>query len=372
MRSTLAKLAAVVAVLSLVAVLTAGLPAATPQAAQPAVVAAAAPFQSIGPLTFGPDGVLFAADREAAAIYALELGSAASGGAPGTKAIDGIDQQIASMLGTDVREIAITDLAVHPKTRNAFISLMRGQGASAKPVLLRVDGAGKIELVDVAKLKSSRVTLPNPPQATTGARNPRRDSITDMAYQDGRLYVAGLSNEEFASKLRSVGYPFSAVDEGVSVEIFHGAHGQFETRSPVYTFVPYKVGNESSLIAGYLCTPLVKFPLSSLKPGGKVMGTTIAELGNGNRPLDMVLFRKDGKDFLLMSNTSRGVMKIPTDRFATEPGIKTPVKDKAGVPYETIQTMKDVEQLDLLNDTQSIVLARSAAGALNLQAVALP
>ena len=54
-----------------------------------------------------------------------------------------------------------------------------------------------------------------------------------MAFIDGRLFVAGLSNEEFASKLRSVPYPFAAVDNGTSVEIFHGNHGQLETRSPV-------------------------------------------------------------------------------------------------------------------------------------------
>ena len=52
----------------------------------------------------------------------------------------------------------------------------------------------------------------------------------------------------------------------------HGNHGQFETRSPVYTFVPYKVKGETNLIAGYLCTPLVKFPVNSLKPGAKVHG----------------------------------------------------------------------------------------------------
>ena len=149
------------------------------------------------------------------------------------------------------------------------------------------------------------------------------------------------------------------MDNGASVEIFHGAHGQFETRSPVYTFVPYNVNNTPNLIAGYLCTPLVKFPVDSLKPGGKVMGTTIAELGNGNRPIDMILYKKDGKEFLLMSNTSRGVMKIPTDRFATEPGIKQRIAGKAGIPYETIATMKGVEQLDLLDETRTLILARS-------------
>jgi hypothetical protein len=127
---------------------------------------------------------------------------------------------------------------------------------------------------------------------------------------DGKLWVAGLSNEEFASKLRAIASPFNAVDAGTSVEIYHGNHRAVETRSPVYTFVPYTLGGQQNLIAGYLCTPLVKFPVSGLKPGEKVRGTTVAEFGAGNRPLDMIVYRKDGQDFLLMSNNSRGVMKI--------------------------------------------------------------
>ena len=361
MRSTLLKLLVAVAL----AVVTTGSPAAAPPAET-----GTATFQSIGPLTFAADGLLFAADGQAATIYALDLGAAATGGAPGAKAIPNIDRQIAALLGTDVREISVTDLAVHPRTHNAFVSVMRGQGSGAKAVLLRVDGAGKIDIVDLAGLKASHVTLPNPPNASgTPARG---QSITDMAYMDGRLYVAGLSNEEFSSKLRSIAYPFSTADNGASVEIYHGSHGQFETRSPVYTFVPYKINNETNLIAGYLCTPLVKFPVSGLRPGGKILGTTIAELGNRNRPLDMVLYHKDGKEFLLMSNNSRGVMKIPTDRFGSASGITTPINDKAGIAYETVTSMKGIEQLDLLDETHSIVLARSDAGALNLEAVALP
>ena len=330
-------------------------------------------FKAIGPLAFSPDGVLFAGDTQAAAIFALDLGNAATGGAPGAKAIPGFDQKVAALLGTDVRELTVTDLAVHPKTRNAFASVMRGQGTNAQAALLRIDGAGKIDVVSFADVKFSKVDLPNPPAANpTDQRNSRTQSITDMAFVDGKLYVAGLSNEEFASKLRSVSYPFSTVDSGTSVEIYHGNHGQFETRSPVYTFVPYKVKGETNLIAGYLCTPLVKFPVTGLRPGGKVMGTTIAELGNRNRPLDMIVYKKDGKDFLLMSNNSRGVMKISTDGFATAEGITSRVADKAGVGYETITAMKGVEQLDLLDATNSIVLARNDAGVLNLDVVALP
>ena len=45
--------------------------------------------------------------------------------------------------------------------------------------------------------------------------------------------------------------------------------------------------------------------------------------------------------------------------------------DAAGVPYETIASMKGVEQLDLLDGQNSIVIARAGA-ALNLQIVPLP
>ena len=328
-------------------------------------------LQSIGPMTFGPGGVLFAADTTGAAIYALDLGAQANGGKAGAADVAGIDQKIAAMLGTDAASVRVTDLVIHPQTKNAFIGIMRGAGADAKPALLRVDGAGAIEPIALDKLKYTKVALPNAPANADGRRNPRADSVTDMAFVDGKLIVAGLSNEEFASKLRSFAYPFVAADPGTSVEIFHGNHGQLETRAPVYTFIPYSIDSKPYVIASYTCTPLVKFPMDSLK-GSKVQGTTIAELGAGNRPLDMVLYKKDGKEYLLMSNNSRGVMKIPTAGFATAAPITAKVtSETGGIGYETIASMKGVEQMDLLDAQRSIVLTRTASG-LNLSAVALP
>ena len=332
-------------------------------------------LKSGGPLAFGPDGILFIADTQAAAIYALEMGDRLIGGQAGTKEIAGIDQQIAARLGTDAREIQINDLAVNPASRNAFISVSRGRGASAASVLVRVDGAGSIEILRLDDVKYTRLTLPNPPDANPEARrNPRMQAITDMTYVDGRLFIAGLSNEEFSSKLRSVAFPFNTIDEGASVEIWHAAHGQFETHSPVYTFVPFDVDGEQHLIAGYLCTPLVKFPIGNLSPGSKVIGTTIAELGNRNRPLDMIVYKKDGKDYLLMSNTSRGVMKIPTHTFGSQSGLTERVSggNTAGVAYETVSHLTGVEQLDLLDDEHALVIARNDDGVANLQSVALP
>jgi len=366
MQMTVLKGVAAVGALALVAALAVGRTGVT--AAAPETGPA---LQSVGVMTFGPDGVLFAADPKAATIFALDLGAQANGGKAGAADVSAIDGKIAALLGTEPASIAVTDLVIHPKTHNAYISVMRGAGADAKPALLRVDGDGTIQPIAIEKLAYTKVALSNAPADAEGRRNPRTDSVTDMSFVSGKLIVAGLSNEEFASKLRSFAYPFVAADPGTSVEIFHGNHGQLETRSPVYTFIPYTIDSKPYVIASYTCTPLVRFSMDSLK-GSKVVGTTIAELGAGNRPLDMILYKKDGKEFLLMSNNSRGVMKIPTADFGSAPGITAKVTtETGGIKYEKITAMTGVEQMDLLDAQRSIVLARSAGG-LNLSAVALP
>ncbi len=140
------------------------------------------------------------------------------------------------------------------------------------------------------------------------------------------------------------------------------------------TFVPYKIDGKQHLLAAYTCTPLVKFPVSDLKPGKKIVGTTIAELGNRNRPLDMIVYKKDGKNYLLLANSSRGVMKITTEGIGKAKGISKPVKGgkKAGQTYDTIAELKGVVQLDRLNDKNAVVLVRADSGALNLETIALP
>ena len=127
-----------------------------------------------GPLTFGPDNVLFIADNTGAKIVALELGDRVSGGTPGTKDVPGIDQKIAALLGTDAREIQINDLAISATSKNAFISVSRGRGANAMPVLLRVDGVGKIDVISLTDITYTKVALPNAPEANRGASQSTR------------------------------------------------------------------------------------------------------------------------------------------------------------------------------------------------------
>jgi hypothetical protein len=335
-------------------------------------------LKSAGSLAFGPNGLLFVGDTQGAAIFAIDTADKSADSAGGSIKIDGINQKIASLLGTEPNEIAINDLAVNPASGKAYLSVSRGRGPSAAPVIVRTDRSGKLEVVSLENVPFAKATISGVPAATTGApvakkgAPTRSQSITDLAYLDGRVYVAGLSNEEFSSRLISFPYPFEAVDKGTGIEIYHGAHGRYETNSPIRTFAPYKINGEPYLMAAYTCTPLVKVPVAALKPGAKYKGTTVAELGNRNNPLDMVVYQKDGKDYILMANSSRGVMKISTEGVADAASISERIADTAGLPYQKITELKDVVQLDLLDKDHALVIVGLPTGAQNLETITLP
>jgi len=323
-------------------------------------------IKSAGPLAFGPDGVLFVGDRQAAAIFAIDTGDRTPSAA-GPFKVQGIDDKIAATLGTEAKQITLNSLAVNPTSGRAYLSVSRGRGPDGDPVLVRVDREGKIEEVPLKDVKFSKAALPNPPQGKG-----RQDAITHIAFVKDRVYVAGLSNEEFASKLRAIPFPFTDADKGASVEIYHGSHGRFETNSPVRTFVAYEINGEDNLLAAYTCTPLVKIPVTQLKAGERVKGTTVAELGNRNSPLDMIVYQKDGKDFILMANTSRGVMKITTENIDKIEPITKPQRSTAGLIYETIAGLKGVKHLDRLNKDNALVLVQADGGSMSLESIALP
>jgi hypothetical protein len=324
-------------------------------------------LKSIGPLAFGPEGILFIGDPQGAAIFAVDTGDHAAA-ATGAVKVEGIDGKVASLLGIDAKQTRINSLAVNPASGLVYLSVSRGMGPDAMPVLLRVDRQGKIDEVPLADVKFAKASLPN------ASTRQRQEAITGLAYVNGKVVVAGLSNEDFASRLRVIPFPFSDADKGTGIEIFHGSHGRQETASPIRTFVPYEIKGEENLLAAYTCTPLVKIPVAELKAGEKVKGTTVAELGKGNRPLDMIVYQKDGKDYLLLANSNRGVMKIPTDGIDKVQPITQPVRgsDTAGQAYETVSSLKGVEHLAKLDKENAVILVRSAGGALNLETVPLP
>lgn len=331
-----------------------------------------AQLKSAGALAFGPDGVLFVGDSVGSAIYALDTGDRT----PRTKApaeIQGINDKIAAMLGVARDQVLINDVAVDPLSKNVYLSVSRGRGPDAQPVILRTDAAGKLSELSLTAIKHARVALPNPVGEEAKDRRGeslRQETITHLGYVDGKVLVAGITNEEFASNLRSIPFPFDAADRGAGIRMYHGSHGRYETDSPVRTFVPYRINNQAYILAAYTCTPLVKILVSDLKAGNKIEGTTISEFGARNRPLDMIVYNKAGVDYILMANSDRGVMRMATTGIEKY-GAITSHTELAGLPYTTLPDLKGVEQLDRVDDSKAIVLVRADTGVQDLKTIAL-
>ena len=343
-------------------------------------------LKSAGPLAFGPEGVLFVGDSAGGRIAGIDTNDRTAARGKSTINIEGIDVKIAALVGAPPDQVMIHDVDVNPISKNVYISASRGRGPDAIPLIVRVDAKGEVTNISLDNVKHAAVNLSDVPAANPSARqDPRMMTITDMAYVNGNLMVAGLSNEEWSSALRTIPVPFKSAAGAATLQIWHAAHGRYETASPVRTFVPYTIGGQPYVLAAYTCTPLVKIPVSELKPGSKVKGVTIADLGSGNQPLDMVAYKKEGQNYILMANTSLGLLKIKADGLDSHAAIDSPTRAQGplGVPYDKIADVKYVQHLASFDDSQALVLVGKPGpgpawnpgrpvGPLNLQTIALP
>jgi hypothetical protein len=325
-------------------------------------------LKSAGPLAFGPDGILFIGDPQAACVYAVATGERPASPATGPLNVERVNAKVAGQLAVPVEDLAVGDLAVNPLSGNAYLSVARGKGPGAQALIVRIDRAGTVTEVNLKDVRCAKAALPN------ASDKSRRESITNLAYAGGKLFVAGLSNEEFSSNLRVIPFPFtSEASRGTGVEIYHGAHGRFETKAPVRTMTAYEINGQANLLASYTCTPLVKFPIEQLKPGEKVRGTTVAELGNMNQPLDMVVYQKGGQDYLLLANSKRGVMKVSLAGIDKADAITAPIRGgaQAGLKAEAVPSLQGVLQLAPLDKEHALAIIKTG-DTLNLQTIELP
>jgi hypothetical protein len=359
--------------------------AAAGTSATASLTAGKAQLMSAGALAFGPDGVLFVGDSIGGAVVALDTKDNAAPRSAVKVDVQGVDAKIAALAGTTPDQIMVNDITVNPISKNVYLSASRGRGPDALPLIARATASGNVSLLSLDNIPHASVSLSDAPEANAGARqNPRMQTITDMNYLNGNVMVAGLSNEEWSSALRSIPFPFKKAEQGATLQIWHSSHGRYETQSPVRTFVPYTIQGQQYVLAAYTCTPLVKIPVSDLKPGAKVKGVTIADLGSGNQPLDMVPYKKDGHDYILVANTAFGVVKLKADNLETYKPIDSPtVVDVAGVPYDSINGLKNVQHLAQLDNANAVILTAKpgsgpaynpgpSAGPVNIQTIALP
>lgn len=295
--------------------------------------------QSAGALTFSPDGDLFVGDSKLGAVFAFatERGQAPASLDPFL--FESIDEKIAGALGVTAKSLVMNAMAVHPVTREPYLALGVRNGDRLEPAVVSVSLSGEVRPFDLSSpnvtvhqlsdvpgegktFKSRAGTFPMPPAAyfDEKARTPLRSmTIVDLKFHAGEVFVAGISNQEFSSTLRRIPYPFTGNAGETQVEIYHLAHGQYETRAPIRTMQFATIAGQDTLIAAYACSPLVTIPVAELKHGAKVRGKTIGDMGNG-QPISMVAYHDGNEEKLFITNLGRGPVVIPLSGIGSAEG----------------------------------------------------
>ncbi len=329
-------------------------------------------IKAAGPLSFAVDGIVLMGDAKSATVFAFDTGSTKGDPSKVSINIDDLATKLAKAL--EQESVTIADMAVNPASGQIILSVMAG----GKPALIRIDENGAISPIALENIAYSKVTLADAPEDKEIQRgnrkvNYRNDSITDIVYINGKVLVAGMSNAAAPSSVREMSFPFREGEIGTSLEIFHAAHGRDEDYAAVRAFIGLTIDGETNVLAGFTCTPLVRFPITGLEGGKQIKGTTIAELGNRNVPLDMISYEKGGKTFLLMANSARGVMKIPADNIGKAPALTEAVRGggTAGTAFTTVTELDGTIQLDKLSDTHAVVIIRKD-NATTLRTIELP
>jgi len=334
-----------------------------------AFTASAADIRSVSRIAFGPANTIFLGDWVSSKVHALTL--------PPAKASDGKPFNILNF-GASLRkalgaeDIVLEDLAMRPGTNEVYVA--GSAGAEKTPALFAVTADGDVRAVDLEAMTETSADLEKPlsPDLKFWDNIPGRSfTVTDMKWRDGHLYVAGLSNQDFASSLRILPYPFGKDSAMASVEMYHTSHDQVETRAPIRAMTFADLDGKPYLIAAYLCTPLVTIPLDALTDGAHVKAKTIAELGDAGTPVEAVPFSamdfSTGKPvpYLLVANLFRESSVIPmssiedTNRGA---GYSKPVPfgQIAGVQHSGL-TMGNVMRIDNQDDHLFVALRRDLA-----------
>ena len=325
----------------------------------------AADVKSISRLAAGPDNVLFVADWKAARVHAITLPPASPQPSGAVFNILDLEQLLSKQVGG--AHITVEDMSARPGTSEVYVAV--SYGAAKTPALFMVTSDQKARRIDLKAARSTSVALRNAPTSDYSfwRETPERSfTVTDMKWRDGELFVAGLSNQDFASTLRRVKYPFTAEQALTSIEIYHAGHNLVETRAPIRAMSFASWGGKSYLVAAYTCTPLVVIPIDELKDGAHVHGKTVAELGYGNTPADMIAYSKteQGKtqDYLLLVNFDRVSNIIPVSQLeaaGARPGIEKIVPFGQIAGLDVVQApLVGALRLDNLDDKSFIIVRR--------------
>src|SRR5262245_13335772 len=190
--------------------------------------ASAADIKSISRLAAGPENVLFVADWKSARVHAITLPRAPQKPAGEAFNILDLEEVLSAQVGG--AKVTVEDMVVRPGTTEVYIAV--SYGAAKAPALIVMASDHKARRVYLKAAKSTSIELRDAPTSEYKfwRDTPERSfTVTDMKWRDGELFIAGLSNQDFASTLRRIKYPFDSQQSVMSVEIYHTGHNLIET-----------------------------------------------------------------------------------------------------------------------------------------------
>jgi len=337
-------------------------------------------LKAISSLSFGMDGLLLVADPSSQSVFAIATKDTGPFAQP-PKVAD-LAGTIAPGLGTSAENLTVKDMAVNPASGTVYLAVQRRPDNAT--LILTVDGAGKVAPLQTDTLAWASVTLP-------GGSASKVTNITDVAFDGDRIFATGTCNEEFASRIFTIPVPIKhgSTANVISAETYHVAHGKWETKAPIQSFIPYHANGASYVVGAFACTPIAKFRVDDLASKAQVKGVSMVELGSGNRPLDLFDYTdKAGKTWLVV-HTQRfkenlfGPSKFWGVRVATalldgpaektnEQALRRDVAAKTGPEgIEIVDGLFGALQVDKLDNGHAAVL-RDDAGKLSLEIIDLP
>jgi len=330
----------------------------------------AAELQTAARLAFDDGGTLYIADWKAERIYAVKVPAART--APDVPFnLHDVQKSIAAALKTKETGMRFEDLVVQPGTGTAYVAVTAG----GKPAVVSIDAGGKVQRLATGGLKTFATITDAPgPDKTFWRDLPAAAlTVTDMKVHAGKLYLAGLSNRNFASTLRVYDVAGGGKASTATVEMYHPVHNQVETRAPIRAMAFADVDGVPSMVAAYTCTPVVLIPLDAIRDGAHIVGKTIGEMGWGSMPNALVSYKLGDSDLVLLVNSSRSADLMTVSdiaQHAKQPGIDKPIQwpnnPVSGVKG-TMTPMAASMRVDNLNDKLLLALRRDdASGAMQL------
>lgn len=338
-------------------------------------------IKGISSISFGKDGLLLVADQTNASIVAIQTKDTGPV-VKLAKPVADIASLIAGGLGAKAEDITVADMAVNPASGKVYLAVQRKPDNGS--LILVVDSAGKVSPFDASGLQWSKVTLP-------GGSSSKVTKVTDVAFDGERIFATGSCNEEFASRIFTIPVPVkNGGTAGVfSAETYHVAHGKWETKAPIQSFIPYNAKDGHYVVGAFACTPVAKFKVDDLQSGAQVKGVSMVELGSGNRPLDLFDYTdKSGKEWLVVhtqrfkqnlfgpskfwgSRVSMDYINGAQDKANEKAARRNEKEAKGPEGIEIVEALFGAVQVDKLSNTEAMVL-RDTEGKLSLEVAALP